>query len=167
MSLTVAFTAGAARLPFGILRGYTETDLVDHTSGVRAIECPFTGEKIAAVRAVNPDVTIIHAQRADTQGNVQLWGIIGIQKEAVLAAKTAIVTVEEICDRLEPLANSIVLPSWVISAVVYAPGGARPSHAHGYYTRDNDFYRDWDSISRDRNRFLEWMAQNVVAHVAA
>ena len=165
--LTVAFTAGAARLPFGILRGYTETDLVDHTSGVRAIECPFTGEKIAAVRAVNPDVTIIHAQRADTRGNVQLWGIIGVQKEAVLAAKTVIVTVEEICDRLEPVANSVILPSWVLAAVVHAPRGALPSYAHGYYTRDNDFYREWDSIARDRDRFKEWMARNVLECVPA
>src|SRR5207237_653229 len=118
--LAAALAAGAARLPFGVLRGYTETDLAKHTPAVRFIDCPFTGEKIAAVRAVNPDVTIIHAQRADTQGNVQLWGIIGIQKEAVLAAKTAIVTVEEICDRLEPVANSVILPSWVLASVVQA-----------------------------------------------
>jgi glutaconate CoA-transferase subunit A len=165
--LAAAFVAGAAGLPFGILRGYAETDLPMHTSTVAPVQCPFTGEKLAAVRAVNPDVTIIHAQRADTQGNVQLWGIIGVQREAVLAARNAIVTVEEICDRLKPVANSVVLPSWVISAVVHAPGGARPSYAHGYYTRDNDFYRVWDSISRDRNRFLEWIAQNVLEYVPA
>jgi len=165
--LAAAFVAGAARLPFAVIRGYMETDLAKQTSTVAPIQCPFTGEKMAAIRAVNPDVAIIHAQRADTQGNVQLWGIIGVQKEAVLAAKKVIVTVEEICERLEPLPNSIVLPSWVISAVVHAPGGARPSYAHGYYTRDNDFYRDWDSISRDRKRFLEWMAQNVLECVPA
>jgi len=165
--LAAAFVAGAARLPFSVLRGYTETDLARCTSTVAPIECPFTGETLAAVRAVNPDVTIIHAQLADTEGNVQLWGIIGIQKEAVLAAKNVIVTVEEICDQLEPAANSIVLPSWVISAVVHAPGGARPSYAHGYYNRDNEFYRAWDAISRDRNRFLDWMAENVLDCVPA
>jgi len=165
--LAAALVAGAARLPFGVLRGYTETDLSKHTSTVAPIQCPFTGEAVAAVRAVNPDVTIIHAQRADTAGNVQLWGIVGVQKEAVLAAKNVIVTVEEICDRLEPVANSIVLPSWVISAVVHAPGGARPSYAHGYYIRDNEFYRAWDAISRDRNRFLDWMAENVLECVPA
>jgi len=165
--LAAAFVAGAARLPFGVVRGYVETDLVRYTPTVTPITCPFTGETLAAVRAVNPDVTIIHAQRADSEGNVQLWGIIGVQKEAVLAAKKVIVTVEEICDRLEPVANSIVLPSWVISAVVCAPGGARPSYAHGYYGRDNNFYRAWDDISRDRTRFLEWMADNVLECVAA
>ncbi len=160
--LAAALVAGAARLPFGVLRGYTETDLPKHTPAVRFIDCPFTGEKIAAVRAVNPDVTIIHAQRADTKGNVQLWGVIGVQKEAVLAARTVIVTVEEICDRLEPVANSVILPSWVIAAVVHAPRGALPSYAHGYYARDNDFYREWDSIAGDRDRLKEWMARNVL-----
>jgi glutaconate CoA-transferase, subunit A len=165
--LAAAFVAGASRLPFGVLRGYTDTDLAGCTPNVVSIQCPFTGEKLAAVRAVNPDVTIVHAQRADIKGNVQLWGIAGIQKEAVLAAGKVIVTVEEICERLEPMPNAIILPSWVISAVVHAPGGARPSYAHGYYARDNEFYRTWDSISRDRNRFMEWMAQNVLECVPA
>jgi glutaconate CoA-transferase subunit A len=114
------------------------------------------------VRAINPDVTIIHAQRADAAGNVQFWGIIGIQKEAALAANKVIVTVEEVCGKLEPLANSVILPYWTISAIVLAPGGARPSYAHGYYSRDNAFYAAWDSIARDRNRFSEWMAENVL-----
>ena len=165
--LAAAFVAGAAHLPFGILRGYLDTDLPKYTSTAAPIVCPFTGEKIAAVRAINPDVTIIHAQRADGAGNVQFWGIIGIQKEAALGAKKVIVTVEEICDQLEPVANSIVLPYWVISAIVLAPGGARPSYAHGYYKRDNAFYADWDSIARDRNRFSEWMAENVLECVPA
>jgi len=165
--LAAALVAGAGRLPFGVLRGYTETDLAKRTAAVQPIQCPFTGETLAAVRAVNPDVTIIHAQRADAEGNVQLWGIIGIQKEAALAARKVIVTVEEICDRLEPVPNGIILPSWVITAVVRAPGGARPSYAHGYYARDNECYRVWDSVSRDRNRFLEWIAQNILEGVAA
>jgi glutaconate CoA-transferase subunit A len=165
--LAAAFVAGAAHLPFGILRGYLDTDLPKYTSTVAPIVCPFTGEKIAAVRAINPDVTIIHAQRADAAGNVQFWGIIGIQKEAALAAKKVIVTVEEICDQLEPVANNMVLPYWVTSAIVLAPGGARPSYTHGYYKRDNAFYADWDSIARDRNRFSEWMAENVLECVLA
>ena len=133
----------------------------------RSVVCPFTGETLTAVPAMRPDVAIIHAQRADRDGNVLIEGIVGVQKEAVLAAKTVIVTVEEICDRLEPVANSVILPSWVLAAVVHAPRGALPSYAHGYYTRDNDFYREWDTIARDRDRFKEWMAQNVLEGVPA
>jgi glutaconate CoA-transferase, subunit A len=165
--LAAAFTAGASRLPFGILRDAPGTDLLKHTSTVGSVRCPFTGEPVMAVRAINPDVTIIHAQRADLAGNVQLWGIVGIQKEAVLAAKRVIVTVEEICERLEPVPSGIVIPSWVISAVVQAPGGARPSYAHGYYGRDNAFYQQWDEIARDRNRFTQWMEENVLECVPA
>jgi glutaconate CoA-transferase subunit A len=160
--LAAALVAGAAHLPFGILRGYTGTDLPAYTSTVAPVECPFTGEKVAAVRAINPDVTIIHAQKADAAGNVQFWGIIGIQKEAALAAKKVIVTVEEVCGKLEPVANSVILPYWTISAIVPVPGGARPSYAHGYYSRDNAFYAAWDSIARDRDRFTQWMAENVL-----
>ena len=122
---------------------------------------------MTAVRAINPHVTIIHAQRADREGNVQLWGLAGVQKEAVLAAKTVIVTVEEISERLEPVQNGIVIPSWVISSVVHAPGGARPSYVHGYYERDNAFYREWDAIARDRDRFIQWMEENVLERVPA
>ncbi len=164
--LTAAFVAGASRLPFGVLRGEPNSDLSTHTPVFQAIQCPFTGETVTAVRAVNPDVTIIHAQRADMSGNVQLWGIAGIQKEAALAARSLIVTVEEICEQLEPVPGGIVIPSWVVSAVAEVPGGARPSYAQGYYGRDNAFYRDWESISRDRNRFLEWIDQNVMEGVA-
>jgi glutaconate CoA-transferase subunit A len=165
--LVAAFAAGAARMPFGVLRGGPGTGLAKRAAAVTAIECPFTGEKITAVRAINPDVTIIHAQRADEQGNVQLWGIVGIQKEAVLAASRVIVTVEEIRNKLEPVPNGIVIPSWVISALVHVPGGALPSYAQGYYGRDNAFYRAWDSISRDRNRFQKWMDENVLECVPA
>jgi glutaconate CoA-transferase subunit A len=165
--LAAAFVAGAAHLPFGILRGYVDSDLLKYTSTVAPIECPFTGQKIAAVRALNPDVTIIHAQRADLSGNVQLWGIIGIQKEAALAASKVIVTVEEVCDQLEPIANGLILPNWVISAIAVVPGGARPSYAHGYYGRDNAFYSAWDSIARDRIRFSGWIAENVMECVPA
>jgi glutaconate CoA-transferase subunit A len=155
--LAAAFAAGASGLPFGTLRGYVGTDLAARNPGVTFIQCPFTGEELAAVRAVNPDVTIIHAQQSDTQGNILLWGITGIQKEAVLAAKRVIVTVEEIRDSLEPLPGSMFLPASLITAVAHVPNGAHPSYAQGYYTRDNQFYRSWDSIARDRARFSEWM----------
>ena len=119
----------------------------------RRSTCPFTGEELAAVPAHRPDVGIVHAQRADRRGNVQLWGILGVQKEVVLASARSIVTVEEIVDELEPRPGAIVLPAWVVDAVALAPGGAHPSYAHGYYERDNDFYVAWDAISRDRDRF--------------
>jgi glutaconate CoA-transferase subunit A len=166
-SLSTAYAAGAARLPFGTMQGYPDTDLLKRTSTVSSIECPFTGERLAAVRAINPDVTIIHAQRADRQGNVQLWGILGVQKEAVYAAGRVIVTVEEICETFNPVMNGIIIPSWIISATVVVPRGASPSYAHGYYRRDNAFYQQWDSISRDRVRFMEWMDQNVLESVPA
>jgi glutaconate CoA-transferase subunit A len=159
--LTAAIAAGAAGLPFGILLGYSGNDLLKRTKTVVQMTCPFTGKEVAAVRAIRPDVSIIHAQQADRKGNVLLWGVTGIQKEAVLAAKRSIVTVEEICDSLRPRENSVVLPSWVVTAVVEAPQGARPSYTQGYYARDDKFYREWDGISRDRNRFLSWVEEHV------
>jgi glutaconate CoA-transferase subunit A len=128
------------------------------------ITCPFTGEILAAVPAIRPDVAVIHAQKADREGNVLIWGIIGVQKEAVLASKRALVTVEEIVDRIEPPPNACVLPSWVVSAVCLAPGGAYPSYAQGYYERDNNHYQAWDKISRSREEFLSWMKTNVLAN---
>ena len=159
--MAAAYAAGAANLPFGVLRGYQGGDLPARTR-VATVACPFTGEELAAVPSHRPDVGIVHAQRADRRGNVQLWGILGVQKETVLASKRAIVTVEEIVDTLEPRPGAIVLPSWVVDAVALAPGGAHPSYAHGYYDRDNDFYVSWDAISRDRDRFQEWMQRHVL-----
>ena len=159
--LANAYVAGASRLPFAALRGYAGTDL-EHGGAVAFVECPFTGQRLSAVRAVNPDVTVIHAQHADRRGNVMLWGLSGVQKEAVLAAKRAVVTVEEVVDELEPRPHSTVLPHWVITAVCTVPGGAHPSYAHGYSTRDNGFYAAWDEIARDRDGFLAWMEENVV-----
>ena len=159
--MAAAYAAGAANLPFGVLRGYRGGDLPARTR-VAWITCPFTGEELAAVPAHRPDVGIVHAQRADRSGNVQLWGILGVQKETVLASARSIVTVEEVVDELDPVPGAIVLPSWVITAVCVAPMGAHPSYAHGYYDRDNEFYRAWDGISRDREAFLAWMKQNVV-----
>jgi glutaconate CoA-transferase subunit A len=160
--MAAAYSAGAANLPFGVLRGYAGTDLPAHTPTASWIDCPFTGERLAAVRALRPDVGIVHAQRADRAGNVQLWGISGVQKEAVLASARALVTVEEIVPELTPKPGATILPGWVVTAVAAAPGGAHPSYAHGYYDRDNDFYRRWDAVSRDRDRFQEWMRRHVL-----
>jgi glutaconate CoA-transferase subunit A len=158
-----AFDAGAANLPFAVFRGYRGVDLPKHNKSVAEITCPFTGEKLAAVPAMRPDVTIIHAQRADREGNVLLEGIVGVQKEAVLAARRSIVTVEEIVDDLAaPSPNSVVLPSWTVTAIAEVPGGAFPSYAHGYYPRTNSFYINWDPIARDRDSFLAWMKENVM-----
>jgi glutaconate CoA-transferase, subunit A len=159
--MAAGYAAGAAKLPFGLVRGYAGTDLAERTR-VAWIECPFTGEQVAAVPAIRPDVGIVHAQLADRAGNVQLWGISGVQKEVVLAADRSIVTVEEIVERLEPRPGAVVLPAWTITAVAPAPGGAHPSYAHGYYDRDNAFYVGWDAISRDRDRFTSWMRTHVL-----
>lgn len=158
-----AYAAGAAGLPCAILRGYLGTDLSRVNPRIRFIECPFTGERLAAIPAIRPDVAIIHALRADRRGNVLLEGIVGVQKEAVLAASRAVVTVEEVVDDLRaPSPNSVVLPSWTIDAIVEVPGGARPSYVHGYYSRDNAFYGAWDTISRDRETFSAWMRKHVL-----
>ena len=164
--MAAAYAAGAANLPFGMLRGYEGTDLPPRTRVAR-VTCPFTGEMLAAVRALRPDVGIIHAQQADRAGNVQLWGIAGVQKETVLASARSIVTVEEIVDELEPRPGAVVLPAWVIDAVALAPGGAHPSYAHGYYDRDNDFYIAWDAISRGRDTFTAWLDEHVFGSVVA
>jgi glutaconate CoA-transferase, subunit A len=160
--MAAAYAAGASGLPFGVLRGYAGTDLVGRTPSLTEIECPFTGELLAAVRAIRPDVGIVHAQQADRAGNVQLWGITGVQKETVLASTRSIVTVEEIVPELRPRPGAVVLPTWVIDAVAEAPGGAHPSYAHGYYERDNSFYVGWDAISRDRDTFRRWMEDHVL-----
>jgi glutaconate CoA-transferase subunit A len=164
--MAAAYAAGAANLPFGVLRGYFGTDLARHAR-VAAVTCPFTGEELAAVPAHRPDVGIVHAQQADRHGNVQLWGIVGVQKEVVLASTRSLVTVEEIVDELEPVPGGVVLPGWTIDAVALAPEGARPSYAHGYYERDNEFYVRWDAISRDRDTFTGWMQENVLEAVPA
>lgn len=156
------YVAGASNLPFAVLRGYIGTDFPKMTSTIALVECPFTGEELMAVPALNPDVALIHAQQADQQGNVAIWGITGIQKETVLSAKRAIVTVEEMVEEFEPHHSQVVLPSVAVDAVAVAPGGAHPSYAHGYYARDNTFYEDWDPISRDRKTFRGWMEEHVL-----
>ena len=158
--MAARYVAGASGLPFGVLRGYVGTNLPDHTSTIAPITCPFTGERLTAVPALRPDVGIIHAQQADRHGNVGLWGIRGVQKEAILASTRTIVTVEEIVDELDPRVT-VMLPSWVVTAVAKVPRGAHPSYAHGYYERDNEFYKSWDEISRDREAFAAWLDRHV------
>jgi len=160
--MAAAYAAGAANLPFGVVRGYVGTGLVE-LGNVRFIECPFTGERLAAVPAIRPDVTVIHAQKADRKGNVLMWGVVGVQKEAVMAAKRSVVTVEEIVDELNAPPNSVVLPSWVVGAVCPVKGGAFPSYAQGYYQRNNAFYKAWDNIVRERDTFLAWMHRHVMS----
>jgi glutaconate CoA-transferase, subunit A len=160
------YAAGAARMPCAIMRGYVGTDLMARTTAA-PITCPFTGEILTAVPALRPDVGIVHAQEADRDGNVQLWGIPGVQKEAVLAAQRSLVTVERVVDELELKPGGIVIPEWVITAVAEAPGGSRPSYSLGITDRDNDFYKFWDKMSRDRDQFAEWMKENVLGKEAS
>jgi glutaconate CoA-transferase, subunit A len=164
------YVAGASGLPFAVLRGYNGTGLADRAVNTRAniaeIVCPFTGERLAAVAALRPDVTVIHAQQADRAGNVQYWGITGVQKEAVLAAARSVVTVEEIVDVLEPRPGAVLLPAWAVGYVALAPGGSHPSYALGYSIRDNEFYVAWDAISRDREAFARWLDEHVYGGVA-
>jgi glutaconate CoA-transferase subunit A len=151
------YVAAASGLPFAVLRGYTGTDLPKQTDNIAPITCPFTGEVLTAVPAIKLDSAVIHAQRADRQGNVQLWGITGVQKEAVLAATRSLVTVEEIVDELEPRPGAVVLPNWVVDYVAEAPGGSHPSYTHDYSVRDNEYYKQWDAISKDRDTFTTWL----------
>jgi glutaconate CoA-transferase subunit A len=158
-----AYEAGAAGLPCAIFRGYIGAGLAKVNPNIKSIVCPFSGEKLAAVPALRPDAAVIHAQKADRAGNVLIEGIVGVQKQAVLAAKRSIVTVEEIVEDFGPRSpNATILPSWTVTAIVAVPGGAHPSYAHGYYKRDNAYYKAWDAIARDRGGFLAWMKANVL-----
>ena len=158
-----AYEAGAAGLPCAIFRGYYGSELVEHNSNIRYVDCPFTGERLTSVPSMRPDVGIVHAQRADRHGNVLVEGIVGVQKEVVLASRRALVTVEEVVEELgDRSPNAVILPAWALSAISVVPGGARPSYTHGYYPRDNSFYIAWDAIARDRDTFLAWMNENVI-----
>jgi glutaconate CoA-transferase subunit A len=163
-AMACAYEAGAAGLPFAVLRGYRGAQLPEVNPNIRSITCPFTGEVLAAVPAIRADVAIIHAQKADAEGNVLIEGIVGVQKEAVLGAQRSVVTVEEVVESFGPLSpNAVILPRWVVTAVAIVPGGAHPSYAHGYYKRDNAFYQGWDAIARDRESFTAWMQANVMS----
>jgi len=157
--MVARFSAGAARLPFWPLRNYMGTDLAKANSRIKSVACPYTGETLATVPALNPGVTIVHAQRADAAGNTQMWGLVGVQKEAAFASERVIVVVEELVDedviRSDP--NRTVIPGMIVSAVVVEPWGAHPSYAQGYYDRDNDFYLAWEGISRDPDRLKRYL----------
>lgn len=158
-----AYEAGAAGLPCAVFRGYRGAGLKGVNPMIKSITCPFTGEELAAVPAHRPDVAFIHAQKANRRGDVLVEGIVGVQKEAVLASKRSVVTVEEIVedfDNLHP--NLSILPHWTVTAIAHIPGGAHPSYTHGYYDRDNAAYLEWDKISADRDLFTAWMRQNVL-----
>lgn len=158
-----AYEAGAAGLPFAAFRGYIGSDLPKVNPYIKRITCPFTGESLAAVPAHRPDVAVIHALRADRAGNVMIEGVLGVQKEAVLASKRSIVTVEEIVDDFGPRnLNAVILPHWTVGYIAEVPGGAFPSYAQGYYPRNNAFYKEWDDIARERDTFLAWMKANVL-----
>ena len=158
-----AYEAGAAGLPCAVFRGYLGAGLAEVNPNIRSVVCPFTGEKLAAVPAIRPDVSFIHAQKADKKGNVLIEGIVGVQKEAVLAARRAVVTVEEVVEDFADVhPNACILPHWTVTAIAMVPGGAHPSYAHGYYVRDNATYLEWDKIAADRETFKAWMQQNVI-----
>jgi glutaconate CoA-transferase subunit A len=158
-----AYEAGAANLPFAVFRGYLGVDLPKVNPRIKSVTCPYTGEQLATVPAIRPDAGIVHALRADREGNVLFEGITGCQKEVVLASRKSLCVVEEIVDTFGPRSpNAVILPSWTISAIAVVPGGAHPSYAQGYYKRDNAFYIAWDKISRERDSFLAWMKQNVL-----
>lgn len=158
-----AYDAGAAGLPFAVFRGYRGAELPQVNPNIKTINCPFTNERLAAVPAFDLDCAIIHAQKANRNGDVLIEGIVGVQKEAVLGAKKSVVTVEEIVDDFGDVSpNACVLPSWTVTAIAEVPGGAHPSFTHGYYKRDNAFYKQWDDIARDRENFLQWMDENVM-----
>ncbi len=161
--MAARYTAGASGLPFGMLKGYTGTDLATaNKSHIATITCPFTGDVLTALPALTPDVTVLHAQQADREGNVLLRGIVGACREAAQAARTLVVTVEEVVDQLDAPMNAFVIPAWQVSAIAVVPGGAYPSYALGCYPRDNAFYLAWDEIARDRARFTAWMTTHVL-----
>ncbi len=155
------YTAGAAKLPFFPLRSYYSADLADANPNIKFLDDPYGSGQIAVVPALNPDVAIIHAQRCDAQGNTQLWGLVGMQKEAAFSAKKVIVVVEEIVDeaviRSDP--NRTLIPHMIVDAVVHQPRGAHPSYVQGYYDRDNQFYLSWDQISRDGELVEAWLEE--------
>jgi len=161
--MVARFSAGAAGLPFWPLRDYGGTDLPRANPRIKTVACPYTGEGLATVPALNPDVTIVHAQRADAQGNTQIWGLLGVQKEAAFASRRVIVVVEELVEesviRSDP--NRTVIPAMIVDAVVVEPWGAHPSYAQGYYDRDNDFYVAWEGISRAPGRLERYLEEFV------
>jgi glutaconate CoA-transferase subunit A len=161
--MVARMSAGAARLPFWVMRNYMGTDLPVANPRIKTVTCPYTGEVLATVPALNPDVTIIAAQRADQNGNAQVWGLLGVQKEAAFASKRVIVVVEELVDegviRADP--NRTLIPGMIVDAVVVEPWGCHPSYAQGFYDRDNEFYVAWENISRDPAKLQQYLEEYV------
>ncbi len=161
--MVARFQAGASNLPFWPLRNYMGTDIPTANPLIRTVSCPFTGETLAAVPALRPDVTVVHAQRADASGNAQVWGLLGVQKEAAFASKRVLVVAEELVDesviRADP--NRTLIPGNIVSSVVVEPWGAHPSYAQGYYDRDNDFYVKWDEIARTEEGLKAYLDEYV------
>ena len=162
-ALANAYEAGAAGMPCAVFRGYRGAGLKSVNPNIKSLVCPFTGEELAAVPAIRPDVAFIHAQKASRKGDILVEGILGVQKEAVLAARRAVVTVEEVVENFGDVhPNACILPNWTVTSVCHVPGGAHPSYARGYYTRDNAAYLEWDRVAADRERFKAWMKANVL-----
>lgn len=162
-AMAQAYEAGASGLPMAVFRGYKGADLPKVNPEIKTVTCPFTGEELAAIPSHRPDVTFIHAQKASAKGDVLIEGIIGVQKEAALAARRVVVTVEEVVPDFKGLhPNLCILPHWTIDAISVVPGGAHPSYTHGYYARDNAAYLEWDKISADRELFAAWMKDHVL-----
>ena len=161
--MVARMSAGAAKLPFWVMRNYMGTDLPVANPRIKTVTCPYTGEVLATVPALNPAVTIIAAQRADQNGNAQVWGLLGVQKEAAFASKRVIVVVEELVDesviRADP--NRTLIPGMIVDAVVVEPWGCHPSYAQGHYDRDNDFYVAWEDISRDPAKLEQYLKDYV------
>jgi glutaconate CoA-transferase subunit A len=157
--MVARFQAGAAKLPFLPLRTFTGSDLPKVNERIREVECPYTGERLPTVPALHPDVTIVHVQRADANGNCQVWGLLGVQREAAFAARKVIVVAEEIVDeaviRADP--NRTLLPGFLVNAVVHEPWGCHPSFAQGYYDRDNEYYVAWRETSQDEAKLAAWL----------
>ena len=158
------YTAGASRMPFFPLRSYAGSDLPDVNPRIKTITSPYDGDTVDVVPPLEPDVSIIHAQRADAMGNTQAWGLLGCQKEAAFAAKRVLVVVEEVVptDVIRADPNRTLIPGLKVDAVVECPGGAHPSYAQGHYDRDNDFYLQWESISRDPVALNSWLDEWVL-----
>ena len=158
------YLAGASRLPFYPLRSYVGSDLPRINPRIRRVASPYGDGEVYVVPPLNPDVTILHAQRADELGNAQVWGITGAQQEAAYAAERVIVTVEEIVPtevvRADP--NRTLVPAHAVDAVVAVPRGAHPSYAQGHYDRDSAFYREWTPISRDPAAIRAWVAEMIL-----
>jgi len=161
--MVARLSAGAANIPFWPLKNYEGTDIPKANPLIKTVACPYTGELLATVPALRPDVTIVHAQRADAAGNTQVWGLMGVQKEAAFASKRVVVVVEERVDesviRQDP--NRTLIPGLQVDAVVVEPWGAHPSYAQGYYDRDNDFYVAWDKVAREEATFKKYLDEFV------